>query len=146
MVKLKPNDPNTLSEYASLKLDVEFDGASMMEGFDGSEIEKILLRIVSLTGDTLDSPHIRLGDLCYKTMRFKEAVTHYQRALVLRQTRPGDQSVTQDDLLLRFSRSWYRIGDRNNAIAYAAQASLENMNNVSALDFLNFLRGRVRVD
>ncbi len=146
MVRLKPNDPNTLTEYASLKLDVEFDGASMMEGFNGSEIEKILQRIVVLTGDTLDTPHIRLGDLCYKTMRFKEAVAHYQRALVLRQTRPGDQDVRQDDLLLRFSRSWYRLGDRNNAIAYAAQASLENMNNASAIDFLNFLRGRIRVD
>ena len=104
------------------------------------ETETLLLKAIALSEDTVDVYRSRLGNYYYETQRYREAAENYRRALEIRQDREGDPAVSQDGLLLNLARSLERLGERTQAVAYAAQAALLNPANRQALDLVARLR------
>jgi spermidine synthase/tetratricopeptide (TPR) repeat protein len=140
LVELKPNDAATLERYAWRRFTYDIQKASSAVGYDGTEIEALLKRAIECAADTVDRLRARLGDFYYKTVRFAEAEENYRRALSIREIHTPDPGLSQDDLLLRLSRSLYHAGQADHALTYAAQAWLENPESEPAKNLFLYLR------
>jgi len=134
------NDPAALARYGWMRFIRERPYASRFAREEWRETETLLLKAIALSEDTVDVYRSRLGNYYYETQRYREAAENYRRALEIRQDREGDPAVSQDGLLLNLARSLERLGERTQAVAYAAQAALLNPANRQALDLVARLR------
>ncbi|MGH7454890.1 MAG: hypothetical protein ACRENG_26270, partial [bacterium] len=140
LVALKPNDAITLASYAWQKFSLDLARTCPTAGYDGREIEALLKRSIASVADTVDQLRVRLGDFYYRTARYAEAEENYRKALMIRGEHTPDPKISQDALLLSLSRSLYRMGQADQALAYAAQAVLENSESEQAKNFFFYLR------
>jgi spermidine synthase len=143
LVKLKPNDAVALSNYAWQKFSLDFSRTYATAGYDGREVEALLKRSIASVADTVDRLRVRLGDFYYLTARYAEAEECFRRALIIRSEHKPDPSISQDAILLSLARSFFRLGQLDQALACAAQAVLENYENEQAKKFLFYLQSRV---
>jgi tetratricopeptide (TPR) repeat protein len=129
-----------LANYAWQKFSLDFSRTCPTASYDGREVEALLKRSIESVADTVDQLRVRLGDFYYRTARYAEAEQNYRQALIIRGEHASELIPSQDDLLLRLSRSSYRMGQPEQALTYAAQAALENSENEQAKNFFFYLR------
>ena len=143
LTRLKPRDARTLWTYAWRRYTREAGRITWLRSPLQPPTDSLLLRAITLGGDTLDQPMILLGSVYLDEGRFAEAAHWYRRALEVRERYISVSDVTQDNLLLTLSRSLYLGGDTALAASYAAQAYLQNPSNTRALEFLGVVRRQV---
>jgi len=136
----EPNNPASIARYGWMRFLQERPYASRFARQNWEETETLLRKAIRLSGDTVDTYRSRLGNYYYETERYTEAAENYRRALEIRQDLPGDPAISQDGLLLNLARTFDRLGERTQAMAYAAQAALLNPGNAQALDLVTRLR------
>jgi tetratricopeptide (TPR) repeat protein len=136
----EPDNPASIARYAWMVFSRERPYASRFAREEWPETEALLRRAIELSLDTVDMYRFRLGSYYYETQRYAEAADSYRRALEIRQDRQGDPAVSQDGLLLNLARALERLGEPTQAVAYAAQAALQNPANRQALEMVERLR------
>ncbi|MEW5800353.1 MAG: fused MFS/spermidine synthase [Bacteroidota bacterium] len=134
--KMRPNDPIILSQYAWLKFSSERPVSSYLSSTSMDECEQLMLKAIALTKDTVDTYHIRLGDMFFAFQQFQKAADHYWRALEIRQQFDYIENEHIADLLMKLSKACYFGGDLKKALEFAAHASVQNPASEEIKDYM----------
>jgi spermidine synthase len=133
---LVPDDPQVLDRLAWSEFASDRGLATAFMPYDGSHAEKLMMRSIELTGDTVDYYWVRLGDLYFGTQRYQSAFDSYRKALEIRERHTPDRRVAQDVLLVQLAKCYRHLGDLGRAVGHALQAVNLNPRNEEAKDLI----------
>lgn len=137
LLRLRPNDPAVISQYAWFSFIQQRASATYLQPRIDEETERLMLRCVDLTNDTVDVYHTRLADMYFAVQQFDKAVRHYSRVLEIRKLHVYfAESEATADILLNLSRSYYYGGNLKKALEYGAHASIMNPADEEIKDYI----------
>lgn len=136
LTMMRPNDPTILSQYALMKFSADRAASSYLSPESIAESERLLLRCIGLTNDTVDTYHTHLGDLYFSVQQFDKAAAQYNRALDLQQIYGYNDIESMTVLMLKLSRSYYFAGNLSKALEYGAHASVQNPASEEIKDYI----------
>lgn len=136
LVRLRPDDPYILSDYAWRKFMNARQVSSYLQHAGFSDSEKLFRRSIELSKDTIDLFHIRLGDLYFSIQEYAKAAEEYDRALSIRESGPSISTEPLVELMLKTSRSYYFHGNLPKALEFAIYAAVEEPTSEDIKDYM----------
>jgi spermidine synthase len=136
LVRRRPNDSGVLENYANLKYSIDRRRGTVLTPITVAETERLLRSCISLSGDTIDRYHLRMAEIFYDVQSYKEAVSQYKKALLLRGKYAPQDIMQNDVLLLRIAQCYNNLNNVDSAVVYAAAAVDINRKNSDAADLL----------
>jgi len=136
LVQKMPNNPTALVQYAWLKFSSDRPVSSYLHSVSFEECERLMMKAIMLTNDTVDVYRIRLGDMQFALQQFAKAAENYRRALEIRQQFDYIENESLAELLMKLSKSLYFDGNLPKALEYAAHASLQNPESEEIKDYM----------
>lgn len=136
LAQKRPNDPAVLVQYAWLKFSSDRPVSSYLSSVSFEECERLMMKAITLTNDTIDVYRIRLGDMQFALQQFAKAAENYRRALEIRQHFDYRENESLAELLMKLSKALYFDGNLPKALEYAAHASVQNPESEEIKDYM----------
>ena len=136
IIKLQPNNVNELEKYVWSKYRIIRNRHSIFKQIDISEFERMLLKCISLSSDTVDRFNMELAEIYYDVQEYEKAKTHYLKVLDLRQKYTNDPTILDDLVFLKIGKCFINLGQSERAIIYLLQAVRINPKNETARDLI----------
>lgn len=133
---VNPDDIDALEHVASITHSTEMLTSSTLLPRENLASLAPINRCIELSADTVDRFRTIRGDIHFSAGRYADALTDYQRSLVVRSQYPSNLSPPVDRLLLQLARTCIRLGQNDKALGYLIQASIANPRNKRARELL----------